>query len=219
MSIAAISRFVLRHKLLVVLVWVAITIAGLVATGPASDALSERFDLPGRESTEVNSAIMERYGNGGFASPFVAVVTLPDGTTVDSPGVAAELGAMFAAIAEAAPETRIVSYASTGDRAFVSDDGRTTFGLIYPRFAGDGVSPDEPAVEAALAGAEVAGAPVNLTGLAEEAEGEEEGGSGVLIETLVGGRRPDRAALGLRLVPGAPAAGDRRRLDPDHASC
>ena len=23
------------------------------------------------------------------------------------------------------------SYASTGDRAFVSDDGRTTFGLVY----------------------------------------------------------------------------------------
>src|SRR5918999_824859 len=130
MSIAEISRFVLRHKLLVVLVWVAVTVAGVAATGPASDALSERFDLPGRESTEVNTAIIERYGNGGFAAPFVAVVTLPEGTTIDSPGITDELAAAFARVAEAAPETRIVSYASTGDRAFVSADGRTTFGLI-----------------------------------------------------------------------------------------
>jgi RND superfamily putative drug exporter len=185
-SIAQISRFVLQHKLLVVLFWIVVTIAGVASTGPATDALSERFDLPGRESTEVNTAIVQRYGNGGFAAPYVAVVELPEGMTVDSPGVAAELDAVFAGVADAAPETRVASYASTGGRAFVSEDGRTTFGLIYPRYAGQGASPDEALVEAALADATVAGADVHLTGLSTVETSEEEGGTGVLIETLVG---------------------------------
>ena len=186
MSTAHISRFVLRHKLPVVLFWVAMTVVGVIAAGLASSALSTRFDLPGRESTEVNTAIAERYGNGGFATPYVAVVELPVGTTVDSPGIAGEIDAVFAKVAEAAPETRVVSYASTGDRAFVSEDGATTFGLIYPRFASDGASPDEPAVTAALDGATIAGADVSITGLADPEESEEESGSGVLIETLIG---------------------------------
>lgn len=186
MSIAEISRFVLRHKLLVVLAWVVITVAGVASTGPAADALSERFDLPGRESTEVNTAIMQQYGNGGFALPYVAVVELPEGTTVDSPGVTDELAAVFAGVADGAPRTRIVSYASTGNRAFVSDDGRTTFGLIYPRYAGMSASPDEAAVEAALEGVTVAGSAFHLTGFGEVEATEEEGGAGVLIETLVG---------------------------------
>ncbi len=185
MSIERISRFVLRHRRLVVLFWVAVTIAGLVSTGPVSDALSTRFDLPGRESTEVNTAILEQYGNGGFANPFVAVVTLPEGTTVDSPGVSHELTAAFNQVAQAAPASRIVSFASTGDRAFVSEDGRTTFGLIYPRYAGDFTSPDEVAVIGALNGATVAGSPVLLSGLSEEPEPEETS-SGVLAETLIG---------------------------------
>ena len=78
MSVASISRFVLRHKMLVVLFWVVATVAGVAAAGPATDALSERFDLPGREGTEANAAILERYGNGGFAAPYVVVVTLPE---------------------------------------------------------------------------------------------------------------------------------------------
>ncbi|HMM40705.1 MAG TPA: MMPL family transporter [Thermomicrobiales bacterium] len=91
--------------------------------------------------------------------------TAAAGTTVASPGVSAEIGDLFAGVAAAAPDTRTVSYASTSDRAFVSDDGRTTFGLIYPRYAGDGPSPDEPAVERALAGATVAGGEVRVASL------------------------------------------------------
>src|SRR5918999_416668 len=109
MSIAEISRFVLRHKLLVVLVWVAVTVAGVAAAGPATEALSQRFDLPGRESTEVNTAIIERYGNGGFAAPYVAVVTLPEGTTIDSPGITDELAVAFARVAEAAPASATIA--------------------------------------------------------------------------------------------------------------
>jgi len=185
-SIAVLTRFVLRHKLLIALAWLAITVAGLVAAGPATNALSQRFDLPGRESTEVNGEILARFGSGGFAPPYVVSINLPEGTTVDSPGVRDEIGDLFNRVAEAAPETRSVSWASTGDPAFVSDDGRTTFGLIYPRYAGNGPSPDEAAVEQALAGASVGGGEVRISGLSDSEANSEEGGTGVLIETLVG---------------------------------
>ena len=191
MGIAAISRFVLSHKLLVGIAWVLITVVAFASTGPATDALSERFDLPGSESTEVNDAIAQRYGTGGQAQPLVAVVELPDGTTVDTPGITEELRAAFDAVSAAAPVVRIASFASTGDRDFVSEDGRTTFGLIFPTYAGPGSeSPETPAVKEALDGASVAGAPVLLTGLSEldnGGEGSEESDSSALVETLVGG--------------------------------
>jgi RND superfamily putative drug exporter len=190
MGVAAISRFVLSHKLLVGIAWVLITIVAFASTGPATDALSERFDLPGSESTEVNDLIAERYGTGGQAQPLVAVVELPEGTTVDTPGVTDELRSAFDAVQAAAPEVRIASFASTGDRDFVSPDGRTTFGLIFPTFAGPGSeSPETPAVKAALDGVTVAGSPVLVTGMSEldnGGDGDEEDNT-VLVETLAGG--------------------------------
>src|SRR5262245_30585140 len=92
-------------------------------------------------------------------------MTLPGGTTVDSPGVAEELAEVFGAVEAAAPATRVVSYATTADRAVVRDDGRTTLGLIYLPNAGQGASPDEAAVTAVLADRTVDGAAVSLTGL------------------------------------------------------
>ena len=59
------------------------------------------------------------------------VVTLPKGTTVDSPG--RHRGAArppSAKVQAALPDARVASYASTHDRAFVSKDGRTTFALV-----------------------------------------------------------------------------------------
>ena len=70
-------------------------------------------------------------GRAGSPQPIVAVVELPEGTTVDSPGVVEEFEAALTTAAEALPVARVVSYASTGDRDFVSEDGRTTFGLIF----------------------------------------------------------------------------------------
>jgi RND superfamily putative drug exporter len=187
-SLASISRFVLRHKLLVVLFWVVVTAAGIASTGPVADALSQRFDLPGEESTEVNTEIARDYQSGGFGTPYVIAVTLPEGATADDPAVQRELSAVLDAVEAAAPETRSASYASTGDPAFVSEDGRTTFALVYPIAAFDGASPSEAPVEAALEGATVAGAPVHVSGFSdpEVAEVEEEASTSVLVETLVG---------------------------------
>jgi putative drug exporter of the RND superfamily len=124
------SRWVLAHRRSVAGFWLVVTIAGFATLRPAADALTQDFTVPGREGYETNREIADRYGNGGSIVPIVPVVALPEGTTVDSPGVTEELDAALARVQEALPDARLASYASTGDRAFVSENGRTTFALL-----------------------------------------------------------------------------------------
>src|SRR5579862_5717233 len=128
---ASFTRWTLRHRRLIALFWLLVTIIGLASSGAASNALSKQFPLPGRESFETDQAIVQTYGNGGPTAPLVPVLVLPAGVTVATPGVRAQLAHAFAQMQAAMPGARIVSYATTGDRAFVSRDGRATFGLIF----------------------------------------------------------------------------------------
>jgi len=124
----------LAHKRTVVLTWIVLTIAGVMASGPATDALDPEFSVPNKEGWETNVDIERHYrGTGGNTSPLVPVVKLPAGTRADSPGVKADLTKVDQALAKALPGSRVVSYASTGDETFISDDGSTTFGLVYPQ--------------------------------------------------------------------------------------
>jgi RND superfamily putative drug exporter len=194
----ALTSWVLKHKGIVAGLWLAITIAALAAIGPANDSLSPQFSVPGQEGYETNQELADTYGNGGDAAPIVPVVTLPAGKTVDSPGVAKQLDAALAKVEAALPDSRTASYASTHDRAFVSEDGRTTFALVYIPSKG-GVNPGQAEAreaQAALDGVTVGGSPVKVTGLdaLRATAGDSEAGStGVLLETLVG-------ALGALLV-------------------
>ncbi len=189
MSVASLSRFVLAHKRLVVASWILVTLVAIASVSSAVGALSQDFSVPGREGAETSQAILQTYGNGGQNPPLVPVVTLPPGTTVDAPGVKEELAALDGTIQTAAPGVRMASYASTGDRAaFVSEDGRTTFVLIFTGIGeGFAESPQVTAVREALAGAGVAGAPVQLSGYSELDTGGSGGeGGGALVETLIG---------------------------------
>ena len=111
------ADLILSHKRLVVAFWAVVTVAAFAAVGPAGDALSQQFNIPGREGYETNKDIAQIYGSGGDVAPLVPVVTLPKGTTVDSPGVTAELASALAQVKQAMPDVRIASYASTHDRA------------------------------------------------------------------------------------------------------
>ena len=131
---STLTRWVLAHKKIVVAAWVFLTLAGMAASGPATDALKNEFSVPDKEGWETNVAISERYrGTGGNTAPLLPVVTLPKGETVRSPGVRADLKRLDARLDQALPGARIASFASTGDRTFVSADGRTTFAVVYPQ--------------------------------------------------------------------------------------
>ena len=163
----ALTRFVLDHKRLVLGLWLAVTVAAFAAIGPAGSALSQQFNVPGREGFETNKELAAIYGNGGDVAPIVPGVTLPQGMTVDSPGVGKQLEVALAKVEAALPDARTASYASTGDRAFVSGDGRTTFALVYIPAKGGVAQGQEEArqAQAALAGVTVGGSPVEVTGL------------------------------------------------------
>ena len=191
---SSLTRWVLAHKRTVVLFWLVLTVAGIAVAGPAIDALTPGYSVPGREGWETNQAIAARYGDtGGDTAPLVPVVTLPEGTTVDTSGVRAELAVVDERLREALPGSRIASFASTGDRTFVSDDGRTTFALAYPPPDPGSQWGEAPqaakAADRALEGVTVAGEPVRLTGIDAlmEDSGADNQGTSVLVETLIGG--------------------------------
>jgi putative drug exporter of the RND superfamily len=185
------TEFLLRHKLAVVAAWLVVLVAGVAAAGVVPGRLSQEFSFPGEEGYEANVAILEQYGNGGPGNPLVPVVTLPEGTTVDSPGTRDAVGRAFDEVA-ADPRLRVLAWPSTtDDRRLVVDGGRTVYGLVWGPFQGrEGGDPVQAATLAdGLRRALPAGATVQVTGLdaLEAAAAEEPPDTGVLVETLAGG--------------------------------
>ena len=191
---SSLTRWVLAHKRLVVIGWIVLTVAGVAASGPASGRLTNDSSVPDKEGWETTVDIAKRYDDkgGDSSDPLLPVVTLPRGTTVDSPGVSAELSEVDARMWEALPHSRIASFPSTGSRAFVSRDGRTVFALVYPRLAAKSDWGENPAAAKAAAramrGVTVAGQPVRVTGFdALSQDSGDSDGPGVLLEALIGG--------------------------------
>src|SRR5437870_8150867 len=187
------TRWVLSHKRIVVVFWVIVTLVGVASAGSATKALKQKFSVPGKEGWVTNQQIArEFHGTGGDHAPLLPVVTLPAGRSVDSAGVRGELRALEARFEQVLPGSRQAGYASTGSRAFVSADGRTTFIIAYPPPDPNQPFGDNPnaakKARAALAGATIAGAPVHLTGFdALSVQNGGGNGPGVLLEAMLGG--------------------------------
>src|SRR3954447_6923902 len=196
--LAGLTKWVLAHKRLVAVGWLALTLAGVDAATQVTDALNQNFTMPDSASTVTNERIVSRFGSGGATPPLVAVVTLPRGTTASAPAVRADLRALEQDFARAVPGARIASFGSTSQPAYVSDDGRTTFAIVHPpSTAVDDGGPSGTEIndatlaraEQAAASARVGGAKVRLTGtalLSRQAPGAG-GGPSFLNETLIAG--------------------------------
>ncbi len=187
----SIARFVLAHKRLVTLSWILITFVGIATVGQSTGAFSKKFSNPGSEAFVTNQKIVHLFHAGGNYPPLVPVVTLPAGTTVNSPAVKTGLLQVESKLRQALPGARIASFADTANRAFVSADGRTTFMLAYPIPDNESFGNNTKAAKkaaSALSGTTIAGAPVHLTGLdALENQTGGGGGPGVLLESVLGG--------------------------------
>jgi putative drug exporter of the RND superfamily len=186
------TRRVLQHKRLVALGWLLLTIVGIGAAGPASSALDQRFSVPGREGWEASQEILRVYGNGGETLPLVPIVTLPKGTTVDSPGVKDQLTKLEDNARKVVPKGRVAGFGSTGDKTFVSRDGRTAFVYVFAPRSDDpfgGNVDDQRHLRDALKGTTIDGAPVRVTGYdaLTDSSGAGDDGPGVLLEAVIGG--------------------------------
>jgi len=187
------TRWVLAHKRMVVALWVALTLIGMASAGSASEALKQKFSVPGKEGFVTNQRIArEFHGTGGSHAPLLAVVTLPAGQAPGSRVALTGLRAVEARLARTLPGARIAGYASTGSSAFLSADRRTTFVIAYPPPEPKQAFEENPEAakhaSAAIDGMRVAGAPVRVTGydaLAAQSGGGK--GPGVLVESLLGG--------------------------------
>ena len=184
----AMSAFVLRHKLVVALFWLAVLGAGAAASAGLSGRLSAQFALPGAPGYQAGQQILRLYGNGGPGYPEVAVVRLPTGLAAGSPAGRAALGRAFAAVARQ-PGLRVADYADTEDRAFFGGDGRTSYGLVFTPFSGELNPPSlGPQLTAVMRPALPPGSQVSVTGMNElTAGGQASQGFGVLAETLLAG--------------------------------
>src|SRR5512146_2680161 len=185
----ALSRFVLRHTRAVLMFWLVVLLAGGAASAKLSSRLSPSFALPGAASYQANQQILRLYGNGGNGNPEVAVVRFPAGANAASPAMRQALGRAFDAVTTQVGGVRVADYASTGDRAFLGRDGRTTYGLVFTPYTGE-LSPPSlgPQVAAAMAPRLPLGSTVAVTGMNElQSGGRAKEGFGVLAETLLAG--------------------------------
>ena len=182
---ASLTRFVLRHRKLVIVGWLLLMFAGGATSQKAIDRLNFDFSLPGQPGYETSKQILATYGNGGDQAPLVPILTLAAGSTVQDQRAA--VTAAFDAVQKAIPSARLVSYGNTGDERFVTADRRTTYGLLYVPLQQGFVPFSSAPVAAALRSAAPPGSTVAITGLDELASGGASEGPGVLFETLVGG--------------------------------
>jgi putative drug exporter of the RND superfamily len=190
----------------VLCVWLGLAVAGGWAASSIGDALSRSLDAPGRPAFAANRQIARHFGTGGQVPPIVLVARLR-AERITSPQVVAELDEVVRRATAAAGGARAVSYASTGDDAFVSRDGRTTYALIFPPLGRPAPDENPVALAAVIRAARdlrVDRAPVQVTGVEALADDTgSRGGVGLLVETLAGGLG---ALLVLALVFGSALA-------------
>jgi len=182
------TEFVLRHRKLVMLFWLVMLVVGGFAAGRTADRLTVDFSLPGQPGYETEKQILDIYGNGGSNPPTIAVATVPEGSTVEDhlDDITATLDDVQAAV----PKTRILSYADTGDDVFLTDDGRTTYALVYPEpfLSFEDVGPDvamRPVLEKASEQTDV---DWSITGYNLLAQGSDDPEApSLLVDTILGG--------------------------------
>jgi putative drug exporter of the RND superfamily len=185
----SLTRFVLRHKALVALFWLAVAVAGALTIAGTTHRMTNNFSMPG-QAFKVDNQIVRTYRNGGSQDPFVPVLTAPAGQRITDPAVAAQTGRIFAAAAAALPHARIADYATTHDRAFITRDGRSTFALIYtPPVAGFGGPNLGSVITRALDHGAPAGWKAGVTGTQLLANGKgasSSKGTGIVAEAMIG---------------------------------
>src|SRR6476659_994247 len=179
------GELVLRHRLMVVVGWMVIAVAGAMVTSTVSDRMTVNFSLPGQPGDTAANKIIAAFHNGGNTSPILATITLPQGQTIT--GHEAEVAKAFASVGSADVPLRVVDEANTGDKAFRTSDDRTAYAMVFYPFPQSftDVLPTKD-VQAAVQGAAPSGAIVGVTGMDALAVGDESGGNGVLTETLLG---------------------------------
>jgi putative drug exporter of the RND superfamily len=182
----ALTGFVLRHRLVVIVFWLVVTALGAATVTTTIGRMSTSFDLPGTPARDTAQQIAAAYRVDASSPPDVVVLTLPAGVSVDTPGARQRIATAFDAVRRLGG--RPIGYPDTGDRTFVTAGGRATFALVLPPPGGAFAPGLADRFGDAVRAAAPAGATVAVTGLGplQSASGVSEG-NGLLAETIIGG--------------------------------
>jgi putative drug exporter of the RND superfamily len=182
-----ITRFVLKHKLLVLAFWLVLAVAGAMTATSTTNRLSNSFAMPGA-AFRADTRIQAHYLHNGAEDPVVPVITLPAGTSVNAPGVTRRLAAAFASARTTIPTARVIDYATTRDPAFVTHDGRSTYALVFtPQDNPMAPGSLDARIQQAVGAAVPATWHVSLTGIQALATSQPSAkGAGVLAEAMLG---------------------------------
>jgi RND superfamily putative drug exporter len=187
--VTSITRFCLRHRRLVALVWLVLAVAGALTASTTTGRLTHSFATPGAAGYDTNLHLLQTLGIDGNEQPTIAVLTLPAGQNMHT-AAGQDIAVRTFAAANEAGHLAVADYANTHNAKLISADGRTTWAVF------DMPNPDVPpgtgvmeGIEPALHAAAPPGATVSVTGFEQiqTVGGGGGGGPGVLVETLIGG--------------------------------
>ena len=81
----SLARLILRHKKLIVGLWLLLTVFGGYSAGRVADRWFESFSIPGYSAYEANQRTLKALGSGEYAALIALVTTRGDVTS--TPGV------------------------------------------------------------------------------------------------------------------------------------
>jgi putative drug exporter of the RND superfamily len=184
--LAALAHFTVRHRWLVIGVWIMLTLFGGYSAGQLSSRWYQSLAVPGEPAYEAGQRTLASFG-AGVRSPNTIVFHSASADLRSSPQVRAAM----TRVSTAAPGALTSSYFSTGDRMYLSQDRHTAFMQVYlPSRAGLDVKSGAPTLRAAAADGLPSGISVDVTGhdaLGEASTDGSSAGPSVLVEALIGG--------------------------------
>jgi putative drug exporter of the RND superfamily len=183
--LAALARFTIRRRRILVGAWIVLTILGGIAAGRLSGRWYQSFSIPGFSAYEANQRTLKTFGSGEQA-PLVAVFTTPGKDVTTVPGIQRSIEA---GVKQIKGPARVGSWFEDKSDAYLSKDRHTMVATLYP--PGNATFSTQPPIDqvrAALKRTAPAGVEVHLTGrdAVFKSQGAA-GGPGVLTETLIGG--------------------------------
>jgi putative drug exporter of the RND superfamily len=179
------AEFVLAHRKWVVLFWVVVAFAGGSVSGAVAKKVTFDFSLPGQPGSNAAKQINQLFASGGYNAPYLLSVTLPAGQTVADHQD--QVAATFDAVQTKVPQVRVVDQANTGDSAFTTKDGRTSYAIVFYHYDNKTAKMPDAQVKQALEGAKPAGSTIGITGEDVLAKSAGSSGPGVAALSFVGG--------------------------------
>ena len=165
--LARIARWSFSHRLAVIVTWVAVVVAVLVAGGAAGSHWSNNSSLPGTDAQRATDLLKRDFTTQ--AGDIDQIVLHATNGRITDPAVRARVQPMLARVAQIPHITGVISPYSAAGAAQISRDGRTAFATV--RFDKRGFAVSKSASKKVISvaqGAQSPGLQVELGGQAIE---------------------------------------------------